>query len=209
MSGTIRGIGGLVMVAVLVAAGGCGGGEDGGGAQADGLPRFVSGFEAMCKEATAFDGAAEYEDGSDPYPIALLRHLEEVDTYFLETGLPEGRVAPEIANPDDPDPAERERMAEISVVGCIDVGESEPSGSTCDYEDDDGGDVTTLEVLDATYVVTLHEAKTATVIDTVEIEVAGADHTCPIVASIDEGETTMLPSVDPDVLDEAIAGVLG
>ncbi len=200
----------VVVLGVLAAGGAaCGGGGDGGGAQADGLPRFVSGFEATCTDGTAFDGAAEYDEGDDPYPIALLRHNEEVDTYFLETSLSEGRVAPEIANPDDPDPAERERMAEISVVGCIDVAESEPSGSTCEYESDDGGEVTSLEVLDTTYAITLHEAKTATVIDTVEIDVAGDDYTCPIVASIDEDETTMVPSIEPEVLEEAIAGVLG
>ena len=57
--------------------------------------------------------------------------------------------------------------------------------------------------------MTLHEAATGEVIDTVELELSGADDECPIVAGIDEGETTMLPSADAEALDAAIAAVLG
>jgi hypothetical protein len=204
---------GSVAVAVAVAIGsgsGCSGGEGGGGpaGSPDGLPRFVSELQAACTDGAGFGGAAAYEAGDDPYPFALLQGFDDLDGYFVaDSQLPEGRAAAELSNPDDAD--EQARLAEISVVGCYDVVAGESSGATCEYEADDGGDPIVLDVQDATAEVTLHETATGEVIDTVELELSGADYECPIVASIDDSQTTMLPSVDAETLDEAIAAVLG
>jgi hypothetical protein len=201
---TAAGTLGLVVTLLVTAA--CGG-DDGGGGSADGVPRFVSGYAATCTDQAAFGGAAPFEADEDPFPIAFLYDIDDQGTFFLgDTRLPEGEAATELSAPDDA--GEQARLAALSVVGCLDVASSEPSEQTCDFEDDDGN-TTSLQVLDATYEVSLYEAKTGEAIGSATFDVDGDTYTCPIVMSIDDGQTTLLPSAEPEDSSAAVREALG
>ena len=193
---------GLALPLLLASCGG-----DGSGGSADGVPRFVSGYTATCTDGAAFGGAPAYDEGSDPFPIAFMYDIDDKGTFFIDDlGLPEGEAAAELSAPDDA--GDQARLAAISVVGCLDVASSEPSEQECSFEDD-GGNSTTLQVLDVTYEVALHEARTGEEIGTATFDVDGDTYTCPIVMSIDDGQTTLLPSAEPEDASAAVHEALG
>jgi hypothetical protein len=196
---------------VAALAAGCSGG--GGGAEegsADGVPPFVERYRATCLSGAAFGGAPAYDEGDDPFPVAFLSRLPDGDdpgTFFVRTDqVGEGRAAEETSDPDDAD--EQARIASISVVACMEAADTEAGGETCEFEGDDG-DTISLDLLDTTYEVTLRSAKTGAVIGTASFDVEADETNCPIIASIDEGQTTMLPRTDPTQVDAAIDEALG
>ncbi len=195
-----------VAVALTVGAAGCG--DDGGGSvEADGLPQFVSGFAATCTDSTGFEGAAAFEPGPDAVPLAFFTDLDDAGTFFLI----DPQLGPEVATTELTDPddeAERARLGEISLIACLDVASSESSGETCEFEDD-GGDTTTLDVHDVTYSLAVHEARTGEEVDTATLEVEGAEDSCPIVMSIDDGQDTYLPSPESDAVLAALEPITG
>lgn len=192
-------------VVLLVTSAACGGGGD--SAEADGLPRFVAGYAATCTDGTGFEGAAAFEPGPGALPLAFLTDIDDEGTFFLiDPQLGEDYAVTELSDADAA--GERARLSEISLVACLDVESSEPSGETCEFEDD-GGDVTPLDVLDVTYSLAVHEARTGAVVDTASIDVAGADATCPAVLSIDDGQTTLLPGPEPEQVTAALDEIVG
>lgn len=194
----------VVLAGLFLAGAGaaCSGGGEAG--SPDGLPRFVAGYAATCTDGAGFGGAPSYEAGEDPGPIVFLSKPD--DSYFvLDPGLDDGVVAAELSDADDA--GEQARLAAISVVACLAVTSTEATGQTCEYEGDDGG-VITLDHVDAVYELVLHEAATGEEIDSAEIEVAAADVECPIVTSIDDGQTEMTPSADPADVQAAIEAAL-
>jgi len=207
MRGTSRSTAVVVaLLATLAAA--CGGtGSDGKQVGADGLPRFMKGFEVACTAGTGFAAAAAFEPGPDALPLAFFTDLDNEGTWFLlDPQLGEEYAATELSDADSA--SERDRLKAISAIACLDVESSEPSGATCDFEDD-AGTVTSLAVLNVTYTLSVHEARTGDEVGTASIDVAGADVTCPIVMSIDEGQTTMLPDPSTEDVIAELDSILG
>lgn len=162
------------------------------------LPQFLSDFDRVCTTETGFGGATPLTDGPGPHPFVLMQ--ESDSEYIFERDLndaPAGWNIQTDGNFDD-----NSEIVPTELIACaLRVGTT-PTGIMCEFEDDEGGDITTLELVDVTYEVTMREATTGNAVGTETIEASDTD--CPFFVSISEGDTQTFNSPTEDQYINAV-----
>lgn len=160
------------------------------------LPAFASDFDRLCTTQVGFAGATPLAAGPGPHPMVL---FEETDSGILITTsktLPAGWLVVEDSNFDD-----NSDLAPTELVGCSQITAQTPNGVSCDLEDDEGK-VTTLDLVDVTYELTVYEATTGAVVGTETLAAASTD--CPTFVFIDDDQTQFFNSPDADAYTNAV-----
>ncbi len=146
------------------------------------LPQFLSDFDRVCTTETGFGGATPYSDGPGPHPFVL---MQESDAGFIfERDLRDAPAGWNIQTDSDFD--DNSEIVATELIACSVRTGTTPTGIMCDLEMDDES-IVTLEVVDVTFELTVHEATTGNVVGSDTIE--AVDPTCPSFVFIDEGET--------------------
>jgi len=146
------------------------------------LPQFLSDFDRVCTTETGFGGATPYSDGPGPHPFVL---MQESDSGFIfERDLNDAPAGWNIQTDSDFD--DNSEIVPTELIACSARAATVPTGIMCDLEGDDGS-VTTLEIVDVTFEVTIREATTGAAVGTETVEAVDAD--CPFFVFVDEGDT--------------------
>jgi hypothetical protein len=160
------------------------------------LPMFASDFDRVCTTQVGFAGATPLTEGSGPHPIVLFQETDSGLLIESAAELPAGWAVDEDSNFDD-----NADLVPTELIGCSQIVAQEPNGVSCDLEGDDGT-VTTLDLVDVTYELTVHEATTGALVGTETIE--AADTECPFVVFIEEGDTQYFNSPEADQYTDAL-----
>jgi len=160
------------------------------------LPTFASDFERVCTTQVGFGGATPLGDGPGPHPIILFQETDSGLLIESAVDLPAGWAIETDADFDD-----NSDLAPTELIGCSQIVTEQPNGIACDLEDDDGN-ITTLDLVDVTYELTVFEATTGAPVGTETIE--AADTECPFFVLIDEGDTQHFNTPDADQYTNAL-----
>ena len=160
------------------------------------LPTFANDFDRVCTTQVGFGGATPLSDGPGPHPIILFQETDSGLLIESATELPAGWAIEADTDFDD-----NSDLAPTELIGCSQIVAQQPNGVACDLEDDDGN-ITTLDLVDVTYELTVHEAATGALIGTETIE--AADTECPIFVFINEGATQYFNAPDADQYTNAL-----
>lgn len=148
----------------------------------DDLPQFLSDFDRVCTTETGFGGTTPYSDGPGPHPFVL---MQESDSGFIfERDLNDAPAGWNIQTDSDFD--DNSEIVPTELIACSVRSATTPTGIMCDLEGDDDS-ITTLELVDVTYELTILEASTGAVVATDTIEAIDAE--CPFFVFVDEGDT--------------------
>ncbi len=149
---------------------------------ADDVPVFLSDLDRVCSTETGFGGLTPYSEGPGPHPFVL---MQESDSGFIfERNLTNAPAGWNVQT--DADFEDNSEIVPTELVACAIRSATAPTGIMCDLEGDDGT-VTTLEIVDVTYEVTIHEATTGAPLGSETVEAVDAD--CPTFVFVDDGET--------------------
>ena len=160
------------------------------------LPTFASDFNRVCTTQVGFAGATPLSDGPGPHPIVLFQETDSGLLIESAVELPAGwAIEPDSDFDDNSD------LAPTELVGCAQIAAQAPNGVACDLEDDDGN-VTTLDLVDVTYELSVYEATSGTLVGTETIEAASTE--CPFFVFIDEGDTQYFNAPDADQYTNAL-----
>ena len=145
------------------------------------LPLFLSDFTRVCDTQVGFSGAAAYNGEPGTHPVQLFESYG-VDATLLETSrdLPKGWAIEQ-----DLDFEDNSELAAIELIACSVRGNEKPNGTKCEFDSD--GKTVTLELVDATYELTVYEAVTGEVVGTKKLEAKTTE--CPFAVSFEEGQT--------------------
>lgn len=160
------------------------------------LPTFASDFDRVCTTQVGFAGATPLTEGPGPHPIILFQETDSGILIESSVDLPAGWAIEEDSDFDD-----NSELAPTELIGCSQITVTEPNGVACDLEDDDGN-VTTLNLVDVTYELTVYEATTGELVGTETI--AAADTECPFFVFIEEGDTEYYNAPDADQYTNAL-----
>ena len=160
------------------------------------LPTFASDFDRVCTTQVGFGGATPLSDGPGPHPVILLQETDSGLLIESAAELPAGWAIETDTDFDD-----NSDLAPTELIGCSQIVAQQPNRVACDLEGDDGT-ITTLDLVDVTYELTVHEATTGALIGTETIE--AADTECPFFVFIDEGDTQYFNAPDADQYTNAL-----
>lgn len=160
------------------------------------LPTFASDFNRVCSTQVGFGGATPLSDGPGPHPTILFQETDSGLLIESAVELPAGWAIETDTNFDD-----NSDLAPTELIGCSQIVTEQPNGVACDLEDDDGN-ITTLDLVDVTYELTVFEATTGALVGTETIE--AADTECPFFVFIDEGDTQYFNTPDADQYTNAL-----
>jgi hypothetical protein len=164
------------------------------------LPGFMSEFSRVCTTQVGFPGAATYSGEPRLHPIALFEEYRDEDNY-LETSrtLPAAWVITQ-----DDDYEDNAELAQVELIGCSDKVAETPNGTTCTFDAD--GEEIALELVDATYEVTVYEAATGAQVATERVQANRT--TCPAIVSYSEGQTQLVNKPTDDQIINALKPVV-
>ncbi len=154
------------------------------------LPTFASDFDRVCTTQVGFTGATALTEVAGPHPIILFQETDSGLLIESAAELPAGWAVEEDSDFDD-----NSDLVPTELIGCAQIVAQEPNGVSCDLEDDDGK-VTTLDLVDVTYELTVYEATTGALVGT--DTVLAADTECPFFVFVDEGDTQYFNAPDAD-----------
>lgn len=146
------------------------------------LPTFISDFDRVCTTQVGFGGAAPYDDASPGLHPMVLFESFGADGTLLESSreFPAGWAVEQDSNFED-----NSELAAVQLVVCsVRVGGT-PNGTKCEFDSD--GETLTLELVDATYEVTVHRAATGEEVGAFTLDAASTE--CPYVVSVEPGDT--------------------
>ncbi len=149
----------------------------------DDLPQFLSDFDRVCTTETGFGGATPLSDGPGPHPFVLMQQSDS--DFIFERDLDDAPAGWNVQTDGDFD--DNSEIVPTELIGCSLRTGTTPTGIMCEFEVDDGAAVTSLELVDVTFKLTVREATTGAAIGTETIEASDTD--CPFFVSIDEGDT--------------------
>ncbi len=148
----------------------------------DDLPQFLSDFDRVCTTGTGFGGATALSEGPGPHPFVLMQ--ESDDGYIFERNLSDAPAGWNIQTDGDFD--DNSEIQPTEIIACSQRAATSPTGIMCDLEGDDGS-VSTLEMVDVTFEITMREATTGTAIGTETVEAIKAD--CPSFVFVHDEDT--------------------
>ncbi|MFK7919736.1 MAG: hypothetical protein AB8G14_16795 [Ilumatobacter sp.] len=158
------------------------------------LPANNREFNRLCTTPVGFGGATPLTDGAGgPRPVEL---FQESDSGLFVTSTidaPAGWVVDDAS------------LQAVELVACSSIGTLVDNGVTCSLESDDGT-VTTLTLLNGTYDLVVYEAVTGAVVASTTLEANSTD--CPLIALVDEGQTELLATPEPEAYIEALQSVV-
>ncbi len=160
------------------------------------LPQFSTEFDQLCTTQVGFPGAAEYTSDPGPNVIVYMENYRDEGTYVTSSrALPAGWALQE-----DDDYEDNSEFAAVELVGCLDRTETTPTGIDCEFDDD--GTTITLELVDASYDLTVYAAATAEVVGTKSITAAETE--CPFIVSTEDGDTEHVATPSDDDIVNAL-----
>lgn len=194
----------VLALAVVCTLGACGGGGDDSGddaattttaaatatteAAAE-LPQFSTEFDRVCTTQVGFPGAKSYEPTPGLHPVMLLEEYRGKNYVTSSRQLPQGWTIKEDTNFED-----NAELAGVELVACSDQVKQTPTGKQCDFDDD--GEKVRLELVAATYELTIYATTTAKEIAKTTIE--ARDDDCPTIAAFQKGDTTFVATPEDD-----------
>jgi hypothetical protein len=160
------------------------------------LPQFMSDFSRVCSARVGFAGAASYEKAPGTHPIQLFSRDTPSDDFTQATHtLPAGWTITEDGNFEN-----NQELAGVQLIGCVERTKTTPTGKKCDFDSD--GKTITLDLVDATYTVTVYATSTAKQVGTFTL--AADTQECPFVAAIEKGDTQYVDTPDDDAYTAAL-----
>lgn len=164
---------------------------------ADEVPAFIGDFDRVCTTQVGFGGVAAYEKAPGIHPVVLFEDFRGEDS-FVESSrqLPAGWGVTQDDNFED-----SSELEATQLIACSDRTAESPTGIRCEFDDDEAGKVE-LELVDATYELTVYAAATGEVQHEQTLE--AKETTCPFIATFRKGDTTL---VDRPSDDEYIAAL--
>lgn len=156
---------------------------------AEELPTFASDFDRVCTTGVGFGGASAYEAVAGTHPVLLFEEQDSGTLIKSSTTLPAGWAVEEDSNFDD-----NTELALTQLVACSVITARTPNGVSCDLQGDD--ETITLDLVDASYELSVHAATTGELIGTEVIKAETTD--CPTFVFIEPGETEYLNSPTED-----------
>ena len=160
------------------------------------LPQFSTEWDQLCTTQVGFPGATEYTSDPGPNVIVYMENYRDEGNYITSSrALPAGWALQE-----DDDYEDNSEFAAVELVGCLDRTATTPTGIDCEFDDD--GTTLTLELVDASYDLTVYAATSADVIGTKSITAAETE--CPFIVSSEEGDTEYVATPSDDDIVNAL-----
>jgi hypothetical protein len=163
------------------------------------LPDFLGDFARVCTTQVGYDGAADYVAGPGVHPVILFEDYRGGDLVESSRTLPDGWSVEQ-----DDDFEDNSELATAELLACSNRTEERPTGTMCDFENDD--DTVTLELVDASYELVVYAAKTGEEVQRSTLE-ATSDG-CPFIATFQEGDTAYVVEPEDDQYVNALKGVV-
>lgn len=163
------------------------------------LPQFASNFDRVCTTKVGFPGATTYEPGPGPHPVILFEEHRGKNFITASVDLPQGWAIKEDTNYQD-----NSELRAVQLIACSDRVKETPTGKQCDFESK--GEKVKLELVDATYELTVYEAKTGKQVSKSTLEAKSDD--CPYIAAYEKGDTTYVEEPSDDQYINALKPVV-
>lgn len=163
------------------------------------LPQFSSKFDRVCTTQVGFPGAASYESAAGLHPVILFEEYRGKSYVSSSRTLPQGWTVKEDADFND-----NSELKAVQLVACSDRVKESPTGKMCDFEDK--GDKVKLELVDATYDLTIYAATSGKQVQKSTLEAKTTD--CPYIAAFQKGDTTFVSQPSDDQYIAALKPVI-
>jgi hypothetical protein len=159
---------------------------------------FISDFDRVCTTQVGFSGAAQYTQ-SGIHPMVFFEDFRGGDLVESSRTFPEGWVVKEDSNF-----ADNSELKKVQLVACSTRKDLKPTGKKCDFNNN--GTNVTLELVDATYDLKVHNAVTGAKIFETTLEASTTD--CPFIATFQAGDTTFIAEPEDDAYTNALKDII-
>ena len=121
---------------------------------------------------------------------------------LVESGrtFPEGWVVKQDDNFSD-----NSELEKVEVIACSKRADLKPTGQKCDFDSD--GTTVTLELVDASYQLTVFAAVTGEKLTDTTLQATSGGE-CPVIATFQKGDTTFVAEPDDDAYINALKATI-